>query len=99
MTMSHHVLVKFPCKEGKGEEFLSVLKEALVDTRAFEGVQLVDVYVDADKPDDIILLEEFDARANQEAYLGWRAETGMLDLIGPFMAGAPTFTHLEPRDI
>ena len=65
--MSHHVVVKFPCKEGKGEEFLSVLKEALVDTRAFEGVQLVDVYVDADKPDDIILLEEFDARANQEA--------------------------------
>mgnify|MGYP006083208491 FL=1 len=97
--MSHHVVVKFPCKEGKGEEFLSVLKGALVDTRAFEGVQLVDVYVDADKPDDIILLEEFDARANQEAYLGWRMETGMLDLIGPFMAGAPTFTHLESRDI
>ena len=43
--MSHHVVVKFPCKEGKGEEFLSVLKGALVDTRAFEGVQLVDVYV------------------------------------------------------
>jgi quinol monooxygenase YgiN len=99
--MSHHVVVKFPCKEGKGEgeEFLSILKGALVDTRAFEGVQLVDVYVDADKPDDVILLEEYDARANQDAYLGWRMETGMLGLSDPFMAGVPTFTYLEPRDI
>jgi len=30
--------------------------------------------------------------------MNWRVETGMLDLIGPFMAGAPSIVHLNAED-
>ena len=48
--------------------------------------------------DTVILWEKWRDRSAQEAYLGWRIETGMLDLIGEFMAGPPAFVHLDPKD-
>ena len=36
--------------------------------------------------------------SDQEAYMNWRVETGMLDLIGPFMAGPPSIVHLHAED-
>jgi len=93
--MSHTVVVEFPCAEGKGAQFLEALRGALPDTRDFEGCELVETYTHQDDPDKILLWEKWAAKPNQEAYLNWRAETGMLDLIGPFLAGAPSFIHLD----
>jgi quinol monooxygenase YgiN len=96
--MSHTVIAEFPCAPGKGAEFLSLLLPALADTRAFAGCQLVETYVDQDKPDLIVLWEKWAQRSNQEAYMAWRAETGMLDVIGPFLSAAPRFLHLSAAD-
>jgi len=95
MTMSHTVVVEFPCAEGKGAEFLEALRAALPDTRGFEGCELVETYTQQDDPDKVVLWEKWAEQSNQEAYLGWRVETGMMDLIGPFLAGAPSFIHLD----
>ncbi len=84
--MSHTVIVEFPCQEGKGAEFLPVLLGALADTRAYEGCESVETYTDADNPDQVILWEKWAQRANQESYIGWRMETGLLDAIGPFLS-------------
>ena len=92
--MSHTVMVEFPCAPGKGPEFLSLLLTALTDTRAFDGCQLIETYVDHDNPDLIVLWEKWAQRSNQEAYMAWRAETGMMGLIGPFLSGPPRFLHL-----
>lgn len=83
--MSHTVIVEFPCNPGKGAEFLQFLDQALVDTRAFEGCELVEVYTDQDNPDLILLWEKWAAKSNQEAYLAWRMETGLGDALGPYM--------------
>ena len=40
-------------------------------------------------------IKKWAEKSNQGAYLGWRVETGMMDLIGPFLAGAPSFIHLD----
>ena len=96
--MSHTVMVDFQCQEGKGPEFLEVLLPALSDTRAYEGCEACETYVDDSNPDRIVLWEKWAARSNQESYLGWRAETGMMDLIGPYMAAPPAFVHLDPKD-
>ena len=95
MKMSHTVVVEFPCAEGKGAQFLDALRAALPDTRGFEGCELVETYTHQDDPDKIVLWEKWAAKPNQEAYLNWRVETGMLDLLGPFLAGAPSFVHLD----
>ena len=64
--MSQTVQAVFPCKEGQGAGLVAMLKEALVDTRAFEGCESVEVYTDADAPDRVILWEKFAKRANQD---------------------------------
>ncbi|HJP15847.1 MAG TPA: antibiotic biosynthesis monooxygenase [Acidimicrobiales bacterium] len=96
--MPHTSMAYFPCKEGVGTELLSVLLVALADTRAFEGNVSIETYVDQDNPDRIFLWEKWETRENYEAYLAWRMETGMMDMLGPLLDGSPEFIHLGAQD-
>ena len=97
--MSHSALAEFPCNPGKGQEFLELLLPALAETRAFEGSESIETYIDQDNPDHVILWEKWATRENYEAYLAWRMETGMLELIAPFMDPAAfRAVHLSPQD-
>ncbi|MBC8365285.1 MAG: antibiotic biosynthesis monooxygenase [Actinobacteria bacterium] len=93
--MSHTIHVVFPCQEGKGADLLAILNEALVDTRAFEGCESIEAYTDSDNPDQVVLWEKFATRANHEAYLAWRIETGMLEMLGPILASDLQVTYLD----
>jgi quinol monooxygenase YgiN len=93
--MSHTVIAEFECNAGKGAGFLEVLKDALSDTRAFEGCELVEIYTDSDNPDCILLFEKWATRENHGAYMAWRGENGMAEMMGPFMSGMPKVTHLN----
>ena len=44
--MKNLVIVGFPAKKEKFEDLKNTLKEALVDTRAFEGCISIDTYED-----------------------------------------------------
>ena len=86
--MSHTAVVEFPCNEGQGAGFVALLKEALVDTRAFEGNEGIEVYTDQENPDLVVLWEKWRARSDYDAYLAWRMETGLMDVLAPFMDAA-----------
>ena len=92
--MPQMVHAVFPCQEGKGPELLGMLKVALVETRAWSGCEAIEVFTDADNPDKVILWETFTERSDHEAYLAWRIETGMLDLLGPILASDLEITYL-----
>ena len=47
--MKNLVIVGFPAKKEKFEDLKITLKEALVDTRAFEGCISIDTYEDIKK--------------------------------------------------
>lgn len=96
--MAHTVIVEFKCNAGKGAGFLATLKEGLRDTRAFEGCELVEPYSDSDNPDRIILYEKWATRENHGAYMAWRAENGMAEMMAEFVSDAPQITHLEAAD-
>ena len=95
--MSQTVHALFPCQAGKGVELLSILRSAqgLTATRAFEGCESIEAYTDADNPDNIVLWEKFATRANHEAYLAWRIETGLLDALGSILASDLQVTYLD----
>ena len=93
--MSHSVMIHLTCNKGAGAEFLSVLLPSLVETRAYDGCELVETYVDCDDPDHIVLWEKWAARSNQEEYMSWRVETGALEAVGAFLAEPPRFFHLR----
>lgn len=92
--MSHTVLVEFTCTPGVGPDVLKSLLEVLPDTRAYEGAELIEVYADDDNPDTIMVWEKWTARENQEGYLNWRIETGVLDQFMEVLAKEPRFVHL-----
>ena len=81
------LILTFPCKPGMGDELLEILKAALNETRAFKGCLSVVTYVSAENPDEIVLLEEWDQKSSQEAYMQWRVETGMPEALAPILAG------------
>ncbi len=95
MSQTTHVV--FACQAGKGADLLAILGsgQGLVATRAFEGCESVEVYTDADNPDTIVLWEKFATRADHEAYLGWRVETGMIDMLGSILASDLQVTYLD----
>ena len=95
MSQTTHVV--FACQAGKGADLLAILgsDQGLVATRAFEGCESVEVYTDADNPDTIVLWEKFATRADHEAYLGWRVETGMIDMLGSILASDLQVTYLD----
>ena len=83
----------------KIDEFLAMMVEAAPDTRAREGCRLFDIYVDQANPGHVVFYEVWDSKEQQEAYLGWRQETGFNAKLGPYMvAGGGGLTYFNKID-
>lgn len=84
--MSVRVVAEFPAAPGKLAELTAALKGALPDTRAFEGCEGVESLLDAQR-ETILLVESWRSFEDYDRYLGWRVETGILDLFDALLAG------------
>lgn len=87
-NMSVLVTLEMPTKPETLDEFLELMKGALVDTRNYAGCEKVETYVDQETK-SLFLVEQWETAAHQQAYMGWRMETGFIDSVGPYLAGAP----------
>jgi quinol monooxygenase YgiN len=76
----------FDVKPDMLEDYLNILKGALVETRSYKGCRSVTTLVDQETS-SIVLVEEWDSDEDQQAYIAWRVETGLIDAIAPFMQG------------
>jgi len=43
------------------------------------------------------LIEQWETAEHQQAYMGWRVETGFIDTVGPFLAGPPVARTFDIR--
>jgi quinol monooxygenase YgiN len=93
------VTLEFSVKPERVEEFKSLLKDLLPDTRAYHGCLKVDVYQDQDNPGLIYLVEDWASKEHQQKYQAWRDESGIAEVIGPFLAGEPRFNYFDRQDI
>ena len=84
--MSVMITLEMPVKPDMLEEYLNILKGALVETRSYKGCRSVTTLVDQETS-SIVLVEEWDSAEDQQAYIAWRVETGLIDAIAPFMQG------------
>ena len=84
--MSVMITLEMPVKTEMLEDFLNILKGALVETRSYKGCRSVTTLVDQETS-SIVLVEEWDSAEDQQAYIAWRVETGLIDAIAPFMQG------------
>lgn len=87
----------FFIKPERADEFLEVLRGALPDTRAYDGCESIETYVDQDTPGHVLLIERWAARSNHEAYLSWRVEQGMVEVLADFFTAPAQFQYFEAR--
>ena len=97
--MSITVTLTFSIRPDRVDEFRSLLENLLPDTRAYDGCLNVDVYQDQDSPGTITLLEDWSSKQHQQKYQTWRDESGIADVLEPFLAGKPSFSYIDRLDI
>ena len=81
--MEYLVIADFKVNDGMADDMANVFKEALVDTRAFEGCNAIDVYYE-EKTNTFTLIEDWATLENYETYLQWRIDT---DILNPLLVG------------
>ncbi len=96
--MGTAVTVDLSIHPDKVEEFLELIRAIAPDTRAFAGCRHFDIWRDQDQPGHILFYEIWDSRADQEKYLAWRTETGVMDQLVPFVAAPPVFAYYDLFD-
>ena len=93
VTMAFSVIPK------RAEAFKALLRELLPETRAYEGCLKVDVYEDQDNPRRIYLVEDWESKAHQQRYQAWRDDSGIVRVVGPFLASEPRSNYFDKQDI
>ncbi|MEP7315892.1 MAG: antibiotic biosynthesis monooxygenase family protein [Sphingomicrobium sp.] len=84
--MSVRVIAEFPAAPGKLTELSAALQAALTETRAFEGCEVIESWLDAER-ETIVLVESWSSFEDYDRYLAWRVEGGILDLFDALLAG------------
>ncbi len=92
--MSVMATVEFPLQPGKGHEFVGLLREALKDTKAYEGCESVETFVEHGDT-SVVLIEYWQTVDHHKAYMEGRVETRLVEVIGPFVSGPPTAKYFD----
>ena len=94
--MSVLVNLEIPVKKERIEDFFNYLRDILVDTRAYEGCIRLETYHDMENS-KVLLIEEWEKIENQESYMQWRTETGLVEALEEFLDGELIFKKYSPK--
>ena len=85
--MACTVLLEMRVKKEHVDDVAGSFKEALPDTRSFDGC--IDVYAtqNKDDPQSFVAVETWETREKYEAYFAWRTERGDIDNMRPMLEG------------
>ena len=94
--MSVLVNLEIPVKKERIEDFFDYLRDILVDTRAYEGCIRLDTYHEMENS-KVLLIEEWEKIENQESYMQWRNETGLVEALEEFIDGELIIKKYYPK--
>lgn len=77
--------------------FQSFLAEILPDTRKARGCRFSKTYTGNNNAGDFLLIQEWDSAADQQAYMAWREQTGVLQTFLGHLA-KPAEVHIWTAD-
>ena len=94
--MSVLVNLEIPVKKERIEDFFDYLRDILVDTRAYEVCIRLDTYHEMENS-KVLLIEEWEKIENQESYMQWRIETGLVEALTEFLDGELIIKKYYPK--
>lgn len=92
--MTVMVTLDFPLITHKAYELINLLNSALVETRKYDGCEGVEAFLQ-EGGDGLILIEHWESKTKQEAYLKWRIDTGLVESIQPFLSSPLVIKYYE----
>lgn len=96
--MSLHVTLELTATDGRVGELIAVFKRHLPDTRARQGCEFVTIHQDQDKPNQILLIERWATREDDDAYRSWRAGDGAIKEMAGLVAARPVIRYFDDVD-
>ena len=94
--MSVLVNLEIPVKKERIEDFFDYLRDILVDTRAYKGCIRLETYHEMENS-KVLLIEECEKIENQESYMQWRNETGLVEALKEFIDGELIIKKYYPK--
>lgn len=91
--MAIQVTIDMTAKEGRVDDLRTWFLDHLAGTRGFAGNISVEVARNQDEPSRILFVEKWESRANFEAYLAWRDESGVIAELLELLDGDITFRY------
>lgn len=92
------VLLHAQSKPGRSGDAVAFYRDILGDTRARPGCTGVRVICSLDDENMITLIESWESRDQQEAYMAWRASGDTTAAGADLFAAAPTFEYFDEMD-
>lgn len=93
--MSVLVIVELNSRPDRADDVAAAFRELVPVTRAYDGCEGCQVYVDQDDPTRFSIVETFASRAHYERYFAWRQERGDLDSLGELLSGPPAIGFFD----
>ena len=93
-------MAKFTCKSDREQgEMLAWLggDDGLAQTRAFGGCRRIETLTGQDSV--IVLYEEWESVEHHQAYVGWRMENGLVDLLEPWLAAPLEIVYYDETPV
>ncbi|MFG2442761.1 putative quinol monooxygenase [Nocardia fluminea] len=91
--MAIQVTIDMAAKADRFDDLREWFVKNLPGTRSFAGNISVEVARNQDEPARILFVEKWDTRANFEAYLAWRDESGVIAELLEMLDGDITFCY------
>lgn len=87
-------VLELEAESNKKSDLLTFINEMVPDTRAYQGNQLTEVWVQLDGK-YIVVVETWESRFAHEKYMSWRQSTGVMGKAMGFCVGAPKLRIFE----
>lgn len=85
-------------KEGRMDAFLELLLKVLPETRGYDGCERFDVWIDTETNNRVVFSEDWQSKEKQQAYLQWRIDTGVFDVLLDYLNSPPETEYFELLD-
>ncbi|MEM7423844.1 MAG: hypothetical protein AAF334_08970 [Pseudomonadota bacterium] len=86
--MTYVVNLVAVAKPDEFENLVAYMTQILPDTASYAGAQIISCYTDP-AANKLVVHEVWDSKESQQAYFGWRSETGAVDKIVSMLAEPP----------
>ena len=93
--MSVKVVLEFQTTADQIDAVKSFLRSVFPDTRSYDGFESLTVHQNEDDPTSFLIWAQWATRANYEAYLAWRTETGVFEKLIAMLVGQPSIRILN----